>query len=221
MMITRIFQRPQQPQPHEEKLNTIWSAITHGIGLGLAVIGLVLLIRRAIALQSPLRLVTFTIYGSCLILLYLFSTLYHSLLFTKARHVFQIFDHSSIFLLIAGTYTPYTLVAIGGKRGWLLFSLVWLLAIIGIIYKVFTVGRHPIFETCLYILMGWLIITAAKPLLATIGPQGLGLLIAGGVVYTLGALLYSMRGVRYIHIIWHVFVMIGSFLMFWSIYLYV
>lgn len=221
MTIKQLFVPSAHPTKHYRILNEVYSAITHGIGFFLAVAGLVLLVIKASATHEPIRIVTFAIYGSCLVLLYLFSTLYHSLIFTKARGVFQIFDHSSIFILIAGSYTPYTLVAIGGWRGWTMFGIIWVLAIAGILYKILAKNQRQVFETLLYIFMGWMVITASQPLAATMGPVGLWLLISGGIAYTFGALLYSMRGIKYIHVIWHVFVMIGSILMFFSVYLYV
>lgn len=221
MTVKKLFMPPMHPSKRYLLLNEIFSAITHGIGFLLAVAALVLLIVKASSTHDAMRIVTFTIYGSCLTLLYLFSTLYHSLIFTKARHVFQIFDHSSIFILIAGTYTPYTLVAIGGWRGWTIFGIIWGLAIAGILIKILFKNAPQVYETILYILMGWMIILASQPLAKAIGQKGLWLLIFGGIAYTLGALLYSMRGIKYIHVIWHIFVMLGSILMFFSVYLYV
>ncbi|MFC6314414.1 hemolysin III family protein [Lapidilactobacillus achengensis] len=217
----KLFVAPQHPTKRYQILNEVFSAITHGIGVGLAITALVLLVLKASGTQDTMRIVTFTIYGVSLVVLYLCSTLYHSLIFTRARHVFQIFDHSSIFILIAGTYTPYTLVAIGGWQGWAMFGGIWGLALLGILYKIFVVGKHPIFETLLYVVMGWLVIISAKPLAAAIGMKGLWLLIGGGIAYTFGALLYSMRGIKFIHVIWHLFVLLGSILMFFSVYLYV
>ncbi|WP_261806058.1 PAQR family membrane homeostasis protein TrhA [Lapidilactobacillus luobeiensis] len=217
----KLFTAPQHPTRRYLVLNEIFSAITHGIGVGLAITALVLLVLKAGGTHDTLRIVTFSVYGASLVVLYLCSTLYHSLIFTRARHVFQIFDHSSIFILIAGTYTPYTLVAIGGWQGWTMFGAIWGLALLGILYKIFVVGKHPIFETVLYVVMGWIVIISAKPLAATIGQTGLWLLIAGGIAYTFGALLYSMRGIKFIHVIWHLFVLLGSILMFFSVYLYV
>ena len=221
MTTKKLFTPPEHPSRRYEILNEIFSAITHGIGFLFAIAALVLLIVKASQTHDALRIVTFTIYGSCMALLYLFSTLYHSLIFTKARHVFQIFDHSSIFILIAGTYTPYTLVAIGGWRGWAIFGIIWALAIAGILMKILFAKAPQVYETILYVLMGWMIILASQPLAKSIGQRGLWLLIGGGIAYTFGALLYSMRGIKYIHVIWHVFVMIGSILMFFSVYLYV
>ncbi|WP_125604766.1 PAQR family membrane homeostasis protein TrhA [Lapidilactobacillus bayanensis] len=221
MTIKKLFTSPAHPTHHDQLLNEVFSAITHGVGFLLAVAALVLLVVKASATHDVLRIVTFTIYGSCMALLYLFSMLYHSLFFTKARHVFQIFDHSSIFILIAGTYTPYTLVAIGGWHGWTIFGIIWALAIAGILMKILFTNAPQFYETILYVLMGWMIILASQPLAKAIGQTGLWLLIAGGIAYTFGALLYSMRGIKYIHVIWHIFVMIGSILMFFSVYLYV
>lgn len=202
-------------------LDNIFSAITHGIGLGLAIAGLVILIVKAAKTGDPLRITTFTIYGSCLVLLYLFSTLYHSLIFTRARNIFQIFDHSSIFLLIAGSYTPYSLVAIGGIKGWTIFLLIWLITICGIVYYIFNRGQHVVLDTILYVAMGWFVIFSLPQLYSRLTPVGFWLLLGGGIAYTVGALLFSMRGVPFIHVVWHLFVLLGSMLMYFSVLLYV
>jgi len=221
MKIKELWQKPKQRSKTYYILDNIFSAITHGIGFGLAVAGLVILILKAVSTGSTLRIVTFSIYGSCLVLLYLFSTLYHSLIFTKARNVFQIFDHSSIFLLIAGSYTPYSLVAIGGPWGWALFSVIWALTIFGIIYYIFNRGKHVVFDTALYVLMGWLVILSGGYLYVRLSPVGFWLLVGGGVAYTVGALLYLMRNIPFIHVVWHLFVMLGSMLMYFSVLFYV
>lgn len=221
MKMQKIWQEPEQRPKSYYILDNTLSAVTHGIGFCLAVAGLVLLIIKAAATHSPLRIVTFTIYGSCLLLLYLFSTLFHSLIFTKARNVFQIFDHSSIYLLIAGSYTPYSLVAIGGMWGILLFSLVWLIAIFGIVYYIFNRGKHVILDTVLYVAMGWLVILAGNYLYIRLSPVGFWLLVGGGVAYTVGAFLYTMKRIPFIHVIWHLFVILGSALMYFSVLFYV
>ncbi|WLS99596.1 hemolysin III family protein [Lactobacillus helsingborgensis] len=221
MKMQKIWQEPEQRPKSYYILDNTLSAVTHGIGFCLAVAGLVLLIIKAAATHSPLRIVTFTIYGSCLLLLYLFSTLFHSLIFTKARNVFQIFDHSSIYLLIAGSYTPYSLVAIGGMWGILLFSLVWLIAIFGIVYYIFNRGKHVILDTVLYVAMGWLVILAGNYLYVRLSPVGFWLLVGGGVAYTVGAFLYTMKRIPFIHVIWHLFVILGSALMYFSVLFYV
>lgn len=221
MKINNLWKDPKVRSKKYNILDNVFSAITHGIGFGLAVVGLVILIVKATQTGSALRVITFTIYGVCLILLYLFSTLYHSLIFTRARNVFQIFDHSSIFLLIAGSYTPYSLVAIGGAWGWTLFGLIWGSTIIGIVYYIFNRGKHVIFDTILYVVMGWLIILSAKYLYIRLSPTGFWLLVLGGVAYTVGALLYTMKSVPFIHVIWHMFVLLGSILMYFSVLFYV
>lgn len=220
MNIKNLFKAPEDRGRKYYILNEVLGAVTHGIGTGLAIAGLVVLIVTAAKTGDPMRITTYTIYGSSLVILYLFSTLYHSLIFTKARHVFQIFDHSSIFILIAGSYTPYSLVGVGGAKGWWMFGIIWTLAILGILYKIFYVGQNKIFDTILYIFMGWLVIFSGNPLYHTLGPTGFWLLVGGGVAYTFGALLYTMRNLPYIHVIWHLFVMLGSGLMYFSILLY-
>ncbi|KRM98040.1 hemolysin III [Lactobacillus taiwanensis DSM 21401] len=221
MSFKQLWQEPKNQSKTYNILNNIFSAITHGIGFGLAVAGLVILIVRAAHTGSALRVTAFTLYGSSLVILYLFSTLYHSLIFTRARRVFQIFDHSSIFILITGTYTPYTLVAIGGVKGWIMFGIILALAIFGILFYIFNQGKHVILDTILYVLMGWIVIIASSTLYPVLGPTGFWLLVWGGVAYTVGAVLFSMCGVPYIHVIWHMFVLLGSILMYFSILLYV
>ncbi|RMC25172.1 MULTISPECIES: hemolysin III family protein [unclassified Lactobacillus] len=221
MKLKEIWQEPKERAKRYYILDNILSAVTHGIGFCLALAGFDLLIIKAVSTHSTLRIVTFSIYGICLLLLYLFSTLFHSLIFTKARNIFQIFDHSSIFLLIAGTYTPYSLVAIGGLRGWLMFSFVWLLAIFGILYYIFNRGRHVILDTIVYVGMGWLVISVAHPLYIRLSSTGFWLLVSGGIAYTVGALFYTMKQIPYIHVIWHLFVILGSTLMYISVLFYV
>jgi hemolysin III len=209
-----------RPQNRQEILIEIGNAITHGVGFGLAVAGLVFLIIRAVHTGSPMRIVTFTIYGSILTLFYLSSTLFHALYFTRARHLFRIFDHSMIYLLIAGTYTPYCLVSIRGWAGWTLFGIIWGLAVLGVVYKSIWLKHKSKWSTLIYVLMGWLCLFAFVPLWEALGPVGFGLLLAGGITFTLGALLYS-RPTRYTHLIWHVFVLVGTGFMYFSILFFV
>lgn len=221
MKLKELWHEPTKRSKKYFIIDNILSAVTHGLGFCLSTIGLVLLILRALSLHSPIRVFTFTVYGICLLILYLFSTLFHSLIFTKAKNVFQIFDHSSIYLLIAGSYTPFSLVAIGGKWGWLLFTLIWSIAIFGIIYYIFNRGKHVILDTILYVGMGWLVILAGKYLYVRLSANGFWLLVAGGVAYTVGALLYTMKKIPFIHVIWHLFVILGSGLMYFSVLFYV
>lgn len=204
-------------------LNEVLNAVTHGIGAGLSIAGLVILLVKGARLGSAVHVVSYAIYGSTLVLLFLASTLFHSLIFTRAKKVFQVFDHSSIFLLIAGSYTPFCLLSIKGWLGWLLFVLIWVMAISGVVYKSLTLHKQETVKnvsTIIYIIMGWLCITAAKPLYDSLGPIGIALLVAGGVSYTLGAAFYSLKSVRFMHVVWHLFVMLGAGFMFFSILLY-
>lgn len=201
-------------------VNEVLNAVTHGIGAGLSIAGLVLLIIKGARLGSALHVVSYCLYGTTLILLFLTSTLFHSLIFTKAKKVFQVFDHSSIFLLIAGSYTPFCLLSIQGWLGWTLFGLIWSLAISGIVYKSLTLHKKETVSkvsTIIYIIMGWLCLIAAKPLYDSLGGIGTALLVAGGVSYTLGAAFYSLKNVRFMHVVWHLFVMLGAGFMFFSV----
>lgn len=212
--------RQKETRYRRTLLIEIGNAVTHGIGAGLSIAGLILLIIRAVHTGSPMRIVTFTIYGSALILFYLSSTLFHALIFTRAKRVFQILDHSMIFVLIAATYTPYCLVSIRGWLGWTIFGVIWGLSVIGIVYKCIWLKRKSKYSTIIYILMGWLCLVAFMPLWHALGPVGFGLLLLGGLSFTLGALFYS-RPTAYTHLIWHIFVLIGTILMYFSILLYV
>ncbi|HCW04715.1 MAG TPA: hemolysin III [Clostridium sp.] len=202
-------------------LNEVFNAITHGIGFGLSIAGLVVLLVKGARNNSALEVVCYSIYGSTLILLYLSSTLYHSLIFTRARKVFRIFDHSSIFLLIAGTYTPYSLITIGGSLGWTLFGIIWGVAVLGIIYKAIWIDKYKKYSTLLYIAAGWLCIIAAKPMIEGLGIKGALLLLLGGLSFTIGAIFYKMKNVKFMHVLWHLFVFLGTCLMYFSILFYV
>ncbi|MBO0453158.1 MULTISPECIES: PAQR family membrane homeostasis protein TrhA [Enterococcus] len=199
--------------------NEVLNAITHGIGVVLSIVGFVFLLRKA---SSGLHYVSFIVYGVSLLLLFLASTLYHSLIFTKAKKVFQVFDHCSIYLLIAGTYTPYCLLYIKGTIGIVLLSIIWLAAIVGIVYKSLTLSKVKTvskLSTIIYNVMGWAVVIALPSLYQSVGLKGLLLLVGGGVAYTVGSLFYSMKNRRYMHVVWHLFVMLGAILMFFSIYL--
>lgn len=199
--------------------NEVLNAITHGVGVVLSIIGFVFLLKKA---DSGLHYVSFIIYGVSLLLLFLASTLYHSLIFTKAKKVFQVFDHCSIYLLIAGTYTPYCLLYIKGTIGIVLLSIIWLAAIVGIVYKSLTLSKVKSvskLSTIIYNVMGWAVVIALPSLYQSVGLKGLLLLVGGGVAYSIGSVFYSMKNRRYMHVVWHLFVMLGAMLMFFSIYL--
>lgn len=195
------------------------NAITHGIGTACAIVGLIFLILKAVSTGSPMRIVTFTIYGSILILFYLSSTLYHALSFTRAKGVFRKLDHSMIYVLIAGTYTPYCLVAIKGWLGWTIFGIIWAMAIGGIIYKCLAKPHKSKWSTVFYVVMGWFCVIALWPLFKALGTMGLTLLVAGGITFTVGTFFYS-RPNPWNHVIWHLFVFAGTVLMYFSIILY-
>ncbi|MDR1521795.1 MAG: hemolysin III family protein [Streptococcaceae bacterium] len=202
-------------------LSEILNAITHGVASLLSIVGLIFLLVKG-AHISPLHIIAYTLYGSTLILLFLSSTLFHSLIFTKAKKILQIFDHSSIYLLIAGSYTPYCLLSIKGALGLILMIIIWLLAFLGVIYKSIALHKRAYvskISTILYIGMGWLCLIAIQPLLYSLGVKGVLLMLAGGVSYTLGAIFYTLKKIKFMHVIWHLFVILGASFMFFSIFL--
>ncbi len=185
------------------------NAITHGIGAGLAIAGAVCLI-AASTRGTPRLIVSCSIFSGALVLVYLCSTLYHSLARTRARHVFRILDHSSIYLLIAGTYTPFTLVSLRGPLGWILFAVVWSLAVAGVVFKSFAVDRFAVASTIVYLFQGWLVVFVVRSLLHAIGWHGMLWLFAGGLAYTLGIVFFALDRLRYFHAAWHICVLAGS-----------
>ncbi|HDU7437974.1 TPA: hemolysin III family protein [Listeria monocytogenes] len=197
------------------------NAITHGIGFILSIPALVLLIIFAAGKDNPLYLTSFLIYGISLMLLYICSTLLHSFKPCKARTVFNIMDHAAIYVLIAGSYTPFVLITIQGTLGWTLFGVIWGLAIAGIIYKIFMTGKLKLLSTSVYLLMGWIVMFAIKPLYAGLTPTGFWLLATGGIMFTVGAVFYSIPRVPYMHAIWHLFVIAGTAFMYFCILFYV
>ena len=203
--------------PTEEKLN-IWS---HAFGIFLSIIALVLLIIKAVQQDNIWMMISFPIFGVSLILLYLASTLYHASKEPQKRFKLKVFDHAAIYVLIAGSYTPFTLVSLNGETGWLIFSMVWVMAFTGIMLKLFFTGRFKIVSTAMYVLMGWLIVFYFQDLTAHLHEKGVFYLILGGVLYTIGAILYSIKKIKFNHAIFHFFVLAGSFCHFLSIYLYV
>lgn len=199
----------------------IANSISHGVGAALSLAAIVLLVVFAAKRGDAWRVVSVSIYGATLFFLYLASTLYHSFTDERVKRFFKILDHSSIFLLIAGTYTPVTLVAMRGPWGWTLFSLVWAMAVGGILAKIFLINKYKKASVVLYIAMGWLIIIAVKPMLHMI-PAGLILwLVIGGLCYTVGVIFYAIKRVPYFHFVWHLFVLAGSLAHFFGILFYI
>ncbi|MEW5784681.1 MAG: hemolysin III family protein [Bacillota bacterium] len=201
--------------------NEIANAVTHGIGTGLSAAALVLLIVFASIYGNAWHIVSFSIYGATLVILYLCSTLYHSFQKERVKKFFRIMDHSAIFLLIAGTYTPFTLVTLRGPLGWTFFGVIWGLALVGILFKALFINRLVVLSTIFYILMGWLIIGSIKPLILNLPAWGLILLLAGGVFYTGGIFFYARTRNLFNHTVWHLFVLGGSICHFFSVLLYV
>ncbi|EJF33570.1 hemolysin III [Weissella koreensis KCTC 3621] len=204
---------------HKTVIYEIWNAITHGIALIISLILIVSLIQRGNLHHLPFyQMTSLWVYSGTLLLLYLASTLFHCLAFTSAYRFFQIFDHSNIFLLIAGTYTPYCLITLNNQKGFILLILIWILAISGILNHVLSHGRHQKIETTFYIIMGWLCLLTGKELYQNLSTTGFWLLVSGGLVFTIGAFIYSFSKIPGLHLIWHFFVMAGTWLMFFSIY---
>ncbi|GEK05545.1 hemolysin III family protein [Schleiferilactobacillus harbinensis] len=195
------------------------NAVSHGVWFLVSIWLVTALWLRAGAHHAgPLEMTALVIYGVTLLNLFLASTMCHAMAFTKAARIFQILDHSGIYLFIAGTYTAYTLVAIGGVTGWVMLAIEWFCAIAGIVIHVVSGNPHQNIETLLYIIMGWLCIAAAPTLWRTLGPVGFWFLVSGGVVFTLGAGIYSIKKLKEGHFIWHFLVIIASTLMYVSIY---
>ena len=197
------------------------NALTHGFGLVLSLVGLCFLVALAVSRGTARHIITCSVYGATLVALYAASTLYHSIHSPRVKRILKIIDHCSIYLLIAGTYTPFTLVLFHDDWGWALFGLVWGLSVFGIIFKVFFVDRFRITSVSLYLLMGWMVIVAIKPLLALVPAGGIWLLFMGGVLYTTGILFYVWKRVPYNHAIWHVFVLAGSTCHYFAVMFYV
>lgn len=185
-------------------------AVTHGIGAALSVAGLVLLLVRASVSGDAWSVTGVAIFGSTLLLLYLASTIYHSVRSDRAKRLLQKFDHAAIYLLIAGTYTPFVLVTLRGPWGWSLFGVVWGLAVAGVVFKFRFAGRFDVLSTLVYIVMGWLVLIAFKPLTAALPGPGLAWLVAGGLCYSLGTIFYLWERLPYHHAIWHLWVLGGS-----------
>lgn len=201
----------------EERLNVI----SHAIGLALSVVALILLILRAGEFRDAWLLGSFVVFGLTMILLYAASTFYHNSRKEKLRYRLQILDHAAIYFLIAGTYTPFALVTLRGTIGWIIFGVVWSLAIVGAILKLFFTGRYDVLSTVMYVLMGWIILFAIKPLIENLSMEGLLWMFAGGISYMVGAVLYSINRIKYNHAIFHVFVLLGTFCHFMAVYFHV
>lgn len=198
-----------------------FNAITHIVGSVLALIGTAVVVTLASERGGARRITAVAIYGGMLLVLYLSSTLYHSL-HGRAKRVFHVFDHCAIYLLIAGTYTPFTLVTLRGSWGWWLFAIVWSIAVAGVVKDAVFHGRYRALSVVLYIAMGWLVVVAFNPLTHALPRPGIALLLAGGIVYTVGVFFFAMSNrIRYSHGVWHLFVLAGSTLHYVAVVRYV
>lgn len=211
MAVTHTFSKKEE----------LANSITHGVGALLSISALVILIVYASLYGTVWHVVSFTIFGVTMFILYMSSTLLHSFPEGKAKDIFEIFDHSSIYFFIAGTYTPFLLVVIKGTPGWSLFGIVWGLAIAGTVFKCFFVKKYLFSSTALYVVMGWLIVFAWKPLVNNLSLEGMTYLAIGGALYTLGAIFYVWRGFKYHHAVWHLFVLAASVAHFYCVLFYV
>jgi hemolysin III len=197
----------ERTQTHGEE---IANSVSHGVGLLGAIAAAVVLVVSASRQDGAARIVGAGVFAATMVLLYLASALYHALPGNRAKRIFQVLDHTAIFLMIAGTYTPFTLGVLRGTWGWTLFGLVWGLALAGVVLSTAGGGRYPKLRVGLYLAMGWLILIAIKPLWLRVPPRGLFWLFAGGVAYTVGVAFYAAKRVRYSHFIWHLFVIAGT-----------
>ncbi len=199
----------------------IANSISHGVGAGLSIVGLTLLVVLAVLFGDVWRIVSFSIYGSTLIFVYLASTLYHGIQYPPAKKIFQLIDHVAIYLLIAGTYTPFLLVNMRHGWGGTLLVIIWGLALLGIGLKIFFINRYDLLFVSFYILMGWLVVINFREMLATIPSGGIVWLLLGGGFYTIGAIFYALPKIPYTHTVWHFFVLGGSICHYFSILFYV
>ena len=205
--------------PHSLR-EEIANSISHGLGLLLALVALPILVLAAIEVGSVRFIVGVSVFGGTMVLLYLASTLYHSMTHETAKQLFRLFDHTAIFLLIAGTYTPFALGVLRGPWGWSLLAIVWTLAIIGITLKIRKRTRHSRISIVLYVIMGWLAVVAVKPMVMLIPVPGILLILAGGLAYTGGLAFFAAQRIRYNHFIWHLFVIAGTTCHFFAVLWY-
>lgn len=199
----------------------IANSVIHGLGIGLSVAALVVLVAFAVLSRDSFKLAGAIVLGVTLVLEYTASTLYHSFPQPRVKHLFKIFDHCGIYLLIAGSYTPFCLVTLRPYNGWLMFGLVWAFAAAGITTEAFWPYRPRWLSAAVYLGMGWMVMLSIKPLIAHLDPTGLWLLVAGGLAYTVGTVFYVLKKVKYMHAIWHVFVLAGSACHFLAVLLFV
>lgn len=210
-----------KPDTSQTRVEEIGNASTHALGALLSLIALVLLTLFAAYQNDSLKLVSSIVFGSTLLLMYVCSTLYHSMMNPKIKHLFRILDHASIYLLIAGSYTPFVLVTINGSLGWTIFTIIWSLAFVGVLFKWFFVHKFDLLSTLIYLLMGWMALLIVKPLYQLLPSGGLTYIVAGGLCYTVGVIFYIWERLVFSHVLWHLFVLSGSICHFFAVFFYV
>ncbi len=202
-----MSEKIERPQTLEEELA---NSLTHGIGVLFSVVAISLMITFSVLNGSILHIISSSFFGGAFLLMYTFSTLYHAIQHEKTKSLLRIFDHISIYILIAGTYTPFLLIGLGDTKGWIMFGIVWSIAVLGIFFKVFFKHRFPKMSLILYLGVGWIAVFIALPLYEKLPTHILSLLLAGGLSYTVGTIFYANKRMLYAHSIWHVFVLIGT-----------
>ncbi len=205
-----MIKAPASGEPTQSPGEELANSVSHGVGLLAAIAATPVLLLSAVRHGDAARIAGAGVFAAAMVLLYLASTLYHALPWKRAKRVFQVLDHAAIFLMIAGTYTPFTLGVLRGAWGWTLFGLVWGLALAGVVLTAAGGVRYPKLTTSLYLAMGWLILVAVKPLWLRMPPEGLFWLLAGGIAYTVGVVFYAAKRLRYGHFVWHLFVIAGT-----------
>lgn len=213
------FDPRDRPQTTGEE---VANAVTHGLGAVLSIACLSVGVVFAALRHDVWSVVSISIFGTTMFILYFFSTLYHAVTSPRVKDIFNLFDHAAIYLLIAGSYTPFCLVGIRPENpiwAWTILILVWAIAVFGVIFQCLFVNRHPVFSTATYIVMGWIILLAVRPLWQSMGPDAVGWIALGGLIYSLGVIFYAMKQVKYMHTVWHLFVL-GGTLIHYSVMLY-
>ncbi len=211
----------EEPAPAYTGGEEVANALTHGAGFGLSIAALTVMVVESSLHGDATRIVSVSIFGASMVLMYLFSTLYHAFQRPSVKRLFRVFDHLCIYLLIAGTYTPFTLVGIQGGWGWSLFGVIWGLALAGVIFKIFFIGKLRVLSVIAYVAMGWLCIIAMPRIIDVLSSPALFWVVAGGVLYTLGIFFYAWQKLPYHHAIWHLFVLAGTTCHFLSIHFYI
>lgn len=205
----------------QTRLEEIGNASTHALGALLSIVAIILLAVFSAGQNDSVKLVSGIVFGCTLFLMYMSSTVYHSISHPKIKHLFRILDHASIYLLIAGSYTPFVLITLKGSLGWTMFTIIWSLAFAGVLFKLFFVHKFELLSTLIYLLMGWMALLVIKPLYQSLPLGGLAYIVAGGLCYSIGVIFFIWERLKFSHVLWHLFVLAGSICHFFAVFLYV